>query len=195
MNPSSDWNSETYDDLLGDGGPPSDATTLRGTVLAATLPVVRRRRWSRRATTAALLAACYVAGVLSPLGRSRVDFTTIASHDGADDEAVAQQPGRQPDLQPGLVVKSSTAPKASPLMASHGPAEDRRTKYETFRDGGDRFLQGEIDLSSAVRGYAAALRSASADERALAPGRDTWLLLALKRAKLQEQSHDEPTNH
>jgi hypothetical protein len=185
MNPTPDWISETYDDLLGDDGLASDATALRGSVLAATLPVVRRRRWIRRATTAALLAACYVAGVLSPLGRSPVDSTPIASRDAAEDKAAPQQTTPAKEAKPG----EPRQPAAPNRLAA-----DRRTKYETFRDGGDRFLQ-EIDVSSAVRGYAAALRSATAEERALAPGRDSWLLLALKRAKLQERTHDEPTNH
>jgi len=188
MNQPFHWTGEQYDELLNGGDSSVDNAALRRTILAQTLPVVRRRRWVRRAALAAMLAACYAAGLASPLlWRDRVP-ASVASRNNVPDaqESDTFVAARQ-------VAKSAHAPAAVPSPPAHPQrvAQDRRTKYETFRDSGDRWLRDAPDISLAIQGYAAALRSASADERAMAPQRDTWLLLALKRAKLQENSHDE----
>jgi hypothetical protein len=42
----------------------------------------------------------------------------------------------------------------------------------------------------AIRTYARALKYASAEERAISPEHDTWLLMALKDAKSKETKHE-----
>jgi hypothetical protein len=66
------------------------------------------------------------------------------------------------------------------------------TRFEAYRRAGDRFLREPAQLSMAVRSYTNALSVASAEERAISPERDSWLLMALKDSRIKERSHGNP---
>ncbi len=62
------------------------------------------------------------------------------------------------------------------------PAAARLTPYERLCRTGDQQLEKYDDIQAAIRSYKKALQLASADQRSIAPDRDTWLLMALKQS-------------
>jgi hypothetical protein len=85
-------------------------------------------------------------------------------------------------------------PRATPLPAAAAvPVRQsppvKRSRFETLRLAADRSLLEQGDVEAAVRDYKRALTLASAEQRAIAPGQDTWLLMALKDAQIKENVH------
>jgi hypothetical protein len=157
---------DLHDDLLdaalrADGRPCGDAE-LRETVLSQTVGVIRRRRHVRQGILAVSLAGCYVAGLAT---------------------AALRMPAEQPTPSPSVV--------SSPLPRPSGEAGAAKlTREETVRRDADRCLLERGDVKEAIRGYDLFLKLASADERAISPGQDSWLLMALKDARSKEMKHD-----
>jgi hypothetical protein len=146
---------------------------LREALLAKTIGVIRFRRRLRRCSLAAAMVGCYVAGVVS-VGVLR---PTVES----SPQLAAEQPS--PDQRPYRVVSPS------PAAAKHQVAAVKPSRFETLRRAADRSLLEQGDVQAALRDYRLALDLASAQQRAIAPGQDTWLLMALKDARSKEQNH------
>jgi hypothetical protein len=153
------------DDLL-DGAlradaAPSGIAELREAVLAQTTGVIRRRRRMRQCILAVSLAGCYAAGL-----------ATAALRTSAEQQA------------PPLVV-------ASPLSKPSGETGAAKlTRQESVRRDADQCLLERGDVKEAVRRYDLFLKVASADDRAVTPEQDSWLLMALKNARSKETAHD-----
>jgi hypothetical protein len=142
------------------------AAELREAVLAQTMGVIRRRRRARRCILATALAGCYAAGLATAALRTSAEQHTPPP-------SVTSSPLRHPSGPPSPETGST---KLSP--------------EEIVRRDADRCLLERGDVKEAVRRYDLFLKLATADDRAIAPGQDSWLLMALKDARSKETKHD-----
>jgi hypothetical protein len=171
---------DSVDVALGVLGQPSADDRLREVLLSQTLGVVRRRRRMRRCAMAAVLAACYLAGIVSVnLWRTEGPVsppTSMSRPILADKDPIKTDAPRQP-------LAAAIAPQKH-------PAESKKPSgFEAWRRIGDHYLRETGDLSLAVAGYSEAINLASEKELELSPGQDNWILMALKDAKLKERNH------
>ena len=157
---------------------PAADDNLRRAVLAQTTAVIRRRRRLKRCVLAAGLLGCYLAGM------GTMDLWRPAA------SATGQANG-----QHATGVKPIPHKTPSPLRAKPGAPETTQVAmasisgYESWRHIGDHYLRDNGDISLAVAGYSQALDLATEEERAIAPGQDNWLLMALKDARTKERNH------
>jgi hypothetical protein len=152
---------------------------LRDRVRTATLDCVRRRRRMRRAAQIAAgagLAAIVVFAVWATRPRSTPAETKQES------AQVPQAPRQAP------AAKVEDDPAAGSALALEWQAFDSQTeRARRYFQAGDRYLEAEEDYVSAVRCYSQALASARPEEIRIAPD-DNWLVVTLKRARLQEMT-------
>jgi hypothetical protein len=161
--------------------PPDADPALHQDVLARTLSVVRRRRLVRRAGLVAGFAACFAAGALTMrLLTPTVEPEVRIVERFIDREAV---PAPTPQLDPSVIAQAKSA-----LDIEWQAVENPERRAELFRRAGDRYLNDENDLESAVRCYKIALEGASVEELQVTP-QDTWLLISLKNARQEENRH------
>jgi hypothetical protein len=158
---------------LAGGKRPAAGDHLREALLAQTVGVLRYRRRLKRCAVAASLLGCYLAGVTT--------MGMLRSGAAQEHPSAAGQP---------TVVKSQPAvPHVSPNPDTHQVAARKPSAFESWRNIGDHYLRQSGDVSLAVAGYSEALNLASAEERRISPGRDNWLMMALKDARSQEKTH------
>jgi hypothetical protein len=153
--------------------------SLRQAVLAGTLGVIRRRRRLKKCSMAGALLGCYLAGMatlafIRPGGEnlSRPSDTHVAVNEQSE-------PGAARTLPPDYAGPPDQ--KAVYRVAS---------KYEVLCRQADRYLENPENLQLAVNTYSRALKHASAEQRAISPEHDTWLLMALKDAHSKEIKND-----
>ncbi len=174
--PSQDDAMET---LLAAGAGGHGDDRLRAAVLARTMRVVRFRRHRRRLALAGALAACYLAGLATTgtwrLRSERPPQTARELADAAD---------RAPHA-PREAAPAKPHAEREEYVASHS-----LTRFEIRRRSGDAHLRHPAELAPAIRDYTLALNTASDAERAIAPERDSWLLMALKNARMKEIGHE-----
>jgi hypothetical protein len=199
MLPPDDPHENTTDGLLRPGGASRGDGALRDMVLAQTLGVMRRRRRWKRVGVATGLLICYLAGMATPL-------SWIGAHSGGRQphESLATE-GEESPAEPRTdkpVQLADSSDWAVQLQRPHdfafrpAPGTEqlararKPSKYEIVRRDGDRMLRQPGNLALAVRRYHVALDLASAEERAIAPGEDSWLLMALKNERMKENAHD-----
>jgi hypothetical protein len=161
--------------------PPPCGDRLQGEVLGLTLRTVRwRRRWKRAGFVAAL-AACFAAGaltmrVLTPAAEPEVQIV---------DRIVEPNPIPAPVPEvPAPVVAHAASGRALEWQA----VEDLEHRAELLRLAGDRYLNDENDMVSAVRCYKQALNAAPDEAIQITP-QDNWLLISLKNARQEEERH------
>jgi len=147
-------------------------------VLTGTLGVMRRRRRIKRCMIAATLLGCYLAGIAT------VAFwrTGAVSINPTPPQIAAET------KTPSSVIQSKDLSPEEELAAikAYKANSTTRSQFEVLRRAGDRYLQDPEKLQLAVRTYSRALKYASAEERAISPKHDTWLLMALKDAHSKE---------
>jgi hypothetical protein len=162
-----DLQDNLIDAALGANVQPRDTALLREVVLSQTVGVIRFRRRLRKCVLAVSLAGCYVAGLA----------TTLA----------LRRPAEYGTPLPSAV--SSSLPKPSGPPNSEG-GFTKLARVEIVRRDADRCLLERGDVKEAVRHYDHFLKLASADQRAISPKQDSWLLMALKDARSKETTHD-----
>jgi hypothetical protein len=150
---------------------------LRGAVLMQTIGVMRRRRRLKRCALAASLLCCYLAGI-----------TTVEIWRPGGGEvvrAVTEAPTAKPRPRNVAPQKSpkSTKPKIDQVAAAPPSG------FESWRRIGDHYLRESDDVATAVAGYSRALDLASDKDLVISPGKDNWLLMALKDARAKERRH------
>ena len=210
---------DVLDTILGADRSRPDAA-LRGAVLGQTLSVLRRRRRWKRCAVAAGLVGCYLAGIATmTIGRAggKAELAVCVSDvvRGSRDSAVRGSPDLAQAPTEGLPTQGRPAVEesagsgdprrahessATPLAGHHAKqgrgrgagGERTLTGYQRLRRAGDQWLRESGDISRAVRDYARALDQASEQERAIAPGQDNWLLMALKDARTKERKDAQP---
>jgi hypothetical protein len=175
--PPSDFSDELFESMSSSGAGIPASHELRDAVLSQTTRTIRNRRRMRRASLAATLIACYLGGVatvsLWPADRSAdrvvagsaVESTEHGEHVTGPDVPRVVRP------EDDQIADSSVTPAAA-----------RLTPYERLCRAGDLQLEKHDDILAATRSYKKALQLASADQRNIAPDRDTWLLMALKQS-------------
>jgi len=99
-----------------------------------------------------------------------------------------------PAAGPAMAAKSQPAAPRSPHVPAnshkHQLAAKKPSGFESWRNVGDHYLRESGDVSLAVAGYSEAINLASRKERAILPGQDNWLVMALKLdAQSQERKH------
>lgn len=159
--------------------PTSMPQPLRQAVLEQTLTALRRRSWRKRGVWMAALAACYLAGMLTTW---------------------QLRPARPPaPSDPNTQVVQHTEPPRSlaPEPEENVPAlvlENRA--FDTFdgrraalyRQAGDRYLNVERDLPSALRCYRQML-AAGSEADWVVRAEDSWLLMVVKDSFVKEKNH------
>ena len=133
----------------------------RARAFEATLGVVRRRRWTRRACAVLILAAVYAAGLATP---------AVFGH--------RSEPAR---TEPSTIPKPVTTPLRAPDLESRALMAAGDERAILLKAAGDRYLNETGDVEAALRCYRGVLSLASSDERTHFDPADTWLLAALKR--------------
>jgi cytochrome c-type biogenesis protein CcmH/NrfG len=177
MPTTNDSSRDPLDDALGAIGQSSvEADPLRAAVLARTVAVIRRRRRLKRGALAAGLLVCYFAGIATMGGWQ--------AGRAWEPPAAAVHPSPVPPKQPR---HSTPHPSPKPAAAAREIAAATPTPFESWRNIGDYHLQHSGDISTAVASYSQAIDLATAEERAISPGHDNWLMMALKDARAKEQ--------
>ena len=165
------------DALLGRVPPPTDPA-LRRRLLRQTTPLLRRRLWGGRLLLAAVLAACYLGGLLT--ARLAPD---VPAH--PDPLPTAHQPPPGPSAAvPGA---------ATPALLEERAFDSLAERAVLYRRAGDRYADEQGDWESALRCYRNSLDVAADEELEVSPG-DNWLLMALKDARKQERKYAQNRN-
>jgi hypothetical protein len=159
-------------------GEPAPGETLREAVLVQTVRVIRFRRRLKKSLLAVSLVVCYFAGVATMGFRSKMHVSVPVISTGQ----VSVNPSSQPHEKPPARAIADQKPKQQ-------PATPPMSRQEMLRREADQFL-ADGDMKQAIRKYELALDLAPADQRALSPQHDTWLLMALKNARPKEIIHE-----
>ena len=92
----------------------------------------------------------------------------------------------QPNMTRALLpIDQDPEVSASLLERVAGLSKDNRARL--YRRAGDRYLD-DGDMQAALRCYAHALDTSKAEELAISED-DNWLLMQLKKARLEEKNH------
>jgi hypothetical protein len=177
---------DPVESFLGNSTGDSASPTLQQAVLARTTHMLRRRRRYRQLALTCAFVCCYGAG----LATTRL-YTGWAS--GPPLQATQDRLGSAgPDLTPSQTLMASrldSDPDVPALVFERiGLGVDTKERARFFCRAGDRYLQHDGDLSAALRCYARALEIGSASDLSVSPD-DSWLLMALKQARLEERKH------
>jgi hypothetical protein len=184
----------------GNGQSHDDADALRGRVFTQTVRMIRRRRRLKRCALAAGLLGCYLAGVTT-MGMWRSDGWRALAATSRPEVATSENPSqRQP---PAPLPKSAAShnidsqrqdvPRPAMPAINH-PGQPQvavaiPTAFESWRNIGDYYLRESGDIALAAAGYSQAIDLATEEERAISPGRDNWLLMAMKDAREKEKNY------
>jgi hypothetical protein len=172
--------------------PVMENDNLRQDVFLQTARLLRRGRRRRRFGFIGLLVLCYAAGLgtwqvwraaplpaTAQLGVSEKEANTEVQ------SSTAAEPVPKEATSPSVQVEPAVPAVVLERMgASLSP--ERSAAY--YRSAGDRYLEVEGDLASAVRCYKRSLDAASDAELGVST-EDNWLLMAMKKARQGEQSH------
>ena len=173
----SDFSDELFESMTSTGGQTPASRELRDAVLSQTTRTIRNRRRMRRAG----LAAHSWRAIWAELQRSRCGRTIVRWTDSQLDPP-SDRP-RMANVSPNGNVRRLVRPEDDQIAdGSVTPAAARLTPYERLCRTGDQQLEKHDDIQAAIRSYKKALQLASADQRSIAPDRDTWLLMALKQS-------------
>jgi hypothetical protein len=172
-----DFSDELFESMASSAAQTPASQQLRNAVLAQTTRTVRNRRRMRHARLAATLVACYLGGMatmsLSSTGPPASQLARDSNAGSVQNADRAAEPEPQRLVRPeDDQVADSSLPQSKPLL----------TPYERLCRTGDQQLEKQDDIQGAMRSYKKALQLASADQRSIAPDRDTWLLMALKQS-------------
>jgi hypothetical protein len=208
MSTPNEFENDPLDVVLGGKGKISGDDSIRQAVLAGTIGVIRRRRRLKRCAVAGTLLVCYLAGMATMVfwraggeGLSKSSAIQIAIDNTAKRPAAAIS-DPEPGQSKGTVSFSQTQKSGQSLAqlppVNAGPPDQKAvyttpSQFEVLRRTGDKYLQDPEKMQLAIRTYARALKYASAEERAISPEHDTWLLMALKDAHSKEGGHSYPS--
>jgi hypothetical protein len=171
---------DPLEELLRPHSPSASSPAWKETLLVRTRRTLRWRRRARWLGFAAALAACYVAGVLTlRLFRAApvVEVETVY---------VDSEPGLQLPPVPETLRMPERAVTA--LALEWQAVEDPERSVELYRRAGDRYIDEDNDLESALRCYKRFLTECSEKELEITT-QDNWLLVTLKNARLEEKRH------
>lgn len=172
---------------------------LRQQILVRTTRVLRRRRRLRHLGFAAIVAMSYAAGLATV-------WLAAPWHAGNRQETArgAVQPADEPDEPPGstrrftavqpdtpappVVAPDETPPASAAALERLAAAVSEDQRAIVYRRAGDRYLEENNDLPSALRCYRLFLDAGSEEDLTIS-AKDTWLLMTLKDARLKEKQN------
>jgi hypothetical protein len=157
------------------------APIWKDTLREQTTRTLRRRRRGRHVTIIAALGACFLAGVLT----TRLFSSPQIVH---DIEYVSVPAESTPDTPAPPSEKPANQEKLTALALEWQAAESPDRSAELNRLAGDRYVEEENDLESAIRCYKRFLAECTHEELEITP-KDNWLLVTLKSARLEERRH------
>lgn len=158
---------------------PEDTSSLRRRLRDETSRVVRRHRWFRLGAQAAAAVAAVLAIVA-------VGYLVNGSR---------RQP--QPETPPVVDAPKPAAPKpevavaeeTSPLDLEWRAFDSQTNRAATYFLAGNKYLEANQDIESALRCYSQALDACNPDQLEIAP-EDNWLVVTLKNARRKERTHE-----
>jgi hypothetical protein len=154
---------------------------LRQVVYDRTRRVLRRRRWSRQLVVAAALIVSFAAGLLVTRFSAPSPVSPLVP-----ETAVA--PSKQPaPPDPSLIPPASPQPQSA-LALEWQAFDSLNERGALYRQAGERYLQEEHDLQSALRCIGNYLDNGTEQDLAITSD-DNWLLLAIKVARQKEKKH------
>jgi hypothetical protein len=166
---------DPLDAMLAPPQIPADAETRRQELFAQTNRLLRRRRHLRRFAHAAALAGSFAAGML-------VMWATAARLTPETPIPHANKGEPQPPDNP-------QPPTQEPALVQEWRAFDRDDhRSEPYRQAGDRYLEDENDVLSALRCYTNSLNNGTEKDLVVST-EDTFLLMAIKNARKKERDH------
>jgi hypothetical protein len=140
--------------------------------------MLRRRHRARQFAWVAALAACFLAGVVA----HRYFFS--APKVIHEVEYVYVQPEPKPETPPPPKDEPAVEPRLTALALEWQAAENPDRSVELNRRAGDRYLDEENDMESALRCYRRFLAGCAEQDLEISP-KDNWLLVTLKNARLE----------
>jgi hypothetical protein len=183
------------DEFLNSPPDGPEPASLRRELLLRTSALVRRRRLVRRLVAAASVAAAILLTVLSvwialyrtgspeieekPFVERREDgpIPPIKNGDRPVSRGDEKRPATQADLPPKGVP---------PAVALEWKAFDAPPPHKTalYLEAGNRYVEDDRDIASAVRCYGQAVQTAQAKDLEIDPD-DNWLVMALKLDRIE----------
>ena len=184
-----DESKQDVDKFLDQFHAPDAAEELRNAIQSKTLTILRRRRWMRRSFWAGGLTAFYAAGVLT--------MAFLRPPASQPITATAPETESPPKVSPEQVTTEkqkleNTQPPETALALEWQALDSEQKRPDLFLQAGDKYLQAN-DLKSAMRCYRGALDGAKEEELVIT-AKDTWLLMSLKEAKLEENRYAKLVN-
>jgi hypothetical protein len=176
---------DDLDDLLS-AAPVPPAPQLRSAVWRRTAGVQRRRRWLRYARTAALLAACYAAGVAT-LWRWRAEPAPPRIPSPAEVRPPKPPPQPVPEPTPPAADNDPYRDDPPQVIEQWAARAEGRRWVELYRRAGDLYYERFADHQAAIRCYRRALDAGTAADLVVQADKDNWLLMSLKMARLKEK--------
>ncbi|HYV36461.1 MAG TPA: hypothetical protein VE988_12190 [Gemmataceae bacterium] len=148
-----------------------------------TTRMLTRQRWLRRLALAGAAAACYVAG-LATMWLIPPRTTIIQSEPPPNPPVVIVEK----QIEQPLVVDVNQPEKA--IVYEWKAHDEPNNRAANFFKAGDLYLVQENDAEGALRCYRQALDAGGLQALELTPD-DTWLVSALKNARLKERIHED----
>ncbi len=166
--------------------PPSqpDSDTLRKSVYAQTIRVLRRRRRLRQFAYAASLLLSFAVGA----GTMRMMTRINPGEHESEFSRVGAVSTKIPPSHQGADAPRSPTPDDSALDAEWFAFDSTDRRSELYRKAGDRYIKDQSDLQSALRCYSNSLDDGTERDLAISPD-DNWLLMAIKDARQKEKNH------
>ena len=180
---------DSVDELLTVKGPTS-VDRIRSRLLAETTSVIRRRRFVRRLGVVAALTGCYLAGIATT--RPWNSFP-VQPGGSVVEQGVIPKDGLEERVRPTPRHPESPRPRDEPpaRRPSRRDAALARADFDKIRRVSDRYLYEKGDIAVALHYYSRALNQATPEERAISVEKDSWLLMALKQSRIEEDQEDD----
>jgi hypothetical protein len=168
--------------------PAESAASLRPALQLRTTRLVHRRRRWRQLGLLAALAGCYLAG----LATMRVGAVWQGDRVATGTEQTAARTSEETETLPAAATIAPPPidqdPEVSARLLERMASASQEQRASLYRVAGDRYLEVDGDLVSALRCYRCALRELREGDLVISAG-DNWLLLALKKARLEEKKY------
>lgn len=176
---------QDFERWLASPGRPTNEKLFQS-VLAATQPVLRRRRLAGYCRKAAVFAACYLIGLgtipllsalnppVVPAETAKTKKTPILMASQSKSKAL---PRRTRECKAPVVKRPSAVDESG-----------AGSRFEIYRSLGDRALEKDKDRARAATYYAKAVRGATDEQLVISYSKDSLLLIEAKDSLLKERS-------
>jgi hypothetical protein len=181
--------------------PPGGETPgLRDAILRRTQRRLTLRRWARRATKIAAVAAVFALGIGVGVWRTTPERETVFVPVSHVEVVTVTVTVPVPVLVPVPDTSADPAPPrpvartAKQLELDAEQTDDAPAVATLYRQAGDAYLTAEQDYANAARCYRLFLARGGDTALSPEPG-DSWLLTSLKNAAFKEKIHATPTSN